>query len=94
MIFSHLKNENKLVSRFINCVQFHDLLGIAAEHQHGNLVLNLLDPTRRPTSSPQELCCIFNARLFMRRSTNRAEISSGKKRKKRRNGLVGEPSCK
>jgi hypothetical protein len=64
-------------------MKLHDLLGVAAEHQHRNLMLNLLYPASSPTTTSQELCCILNARLFMCRSTNRAEISPAKERRQK-----------
>lgn len=80
----HLQNEHKLVTRLINSMKLHDLLGIAAEHQHCNLMLNLLDPASGSTPTPQELCCIFNASLFVRCSTNRSEISSARSKNRQK----------
>lgn len=59
-------------------MQLHNLLGVAAEHEDRNLMLNLLDPASSPTSTSQELRCILDARFFVRRSANRAEVSSAK----------------
>jgi hypothetical protein len=76
MNFLHFQNENELVACLINSMKLYDLLRVGAQHQNGDFVLNLLDPTSGTTPTSQELCCIFYARLFVRRSTNRAEISS------------------
>jgi hypothetical protein len=76
MNFLHFQNENELVACLINSMKLYNLLRVGAQHQNGDFVLNLLDPTSGTTPTSQELCCIFYARLFVRRSTNRAEISS------------------
>lgn len=72
----HLQNKDEFITRFINSMQLHNLLGTTAKHEHCNFMLNLLNPTSRPTTTSQEFRCIFYARFFVRRSTNRAKISS------------------
>lgn len=67
-------------------MKLYNLFGIGAQHQNGDLVLNLLDPASGATPSPQELRCILDARFFVSCSTNRPEISS--ERRKKRSGLV------
>jgi hypothetical protein len=47
-------------------------------------MLDLLHPTCCPTPASQKFCCIFYARFFVRRSTNRSEISSVNKRMKKK----------
>lgn len=63
-------------------MKLHNLLQVAAQHQYGDFVLDLLDPTSGATPMPQELGCMFNARLFVRRSTNRPKVSSASVRKR------------
>jgi hypothetical protein len=79
--FLHLKNKNKLAAGLVNSVKLHNLFGVCAQHQHGDLMLDLFEPTGGSTSTPQKLCCILDARCFVRRAANRSEVSSAKKKK-------------
>lgn len=86
---SHLQNENELAAGFVHSVKPHNLLGIGAQHQHGDFMLNLLDPTGGPTSTSQKLRCILDARLFVCCSTNRSEVSPARREKElKHNELV------
>lgn len=82
--FLHLQDENELVACLVHSVELHDLLRVGAQHQHRDLVLNLLHPASGSSPTPQELRCILDAGLFVRCSTNRSEVSSGREMRENR----------
>lgn len=67
-------------------MKLYNMFRIGAQHQNSDLVLYLLDPASGSTSSPQELCCILDARFFVSCSPNRTKVSPEKQ--KERCGLV------
>lgn len=74
----HLKNQDKLASRLVHSVKLNDLLGIGAQQQNSDLMLNLFDPAGSASSASQEFRSVVDSRFFVCRSSNRAEIASAR----------------
>lgn len=75
----HLKNQDKLAARLVHSVELNDLLGIGAQQQNSDLMLNLFDPAGSASSASQEFRSVVNASLFVSCSSNGAKIASEKK---------------
>lgn len=76
----HLKNQDKLAARLVHSVELNDLLGIGAQQQNSDLMLNLFDPAGSASSASQEFRSVVDTRFFVCRSPDGAEIASAREK--------------
>lgn len=78
------QDQCRLGARLVDRMQPDNVLRASAQHQHGDLVVDLLGAALAAAAPPQELGRIVDAGLLVDRSPHRAVLSSGewKMRKK------------